>query len=57
MLCSGNSSQRCVTVQFMEMARPPEEYILVLDSDMLIHKPFLPSNFEVAKGTAASENM
>ncbi|EIE24798.1 hypothetical protein COCSUDRAFT_41089 [Coccomyxa subellipsoidea C-169] len=43
--------------QFMEMARPPEEYILVLDSDMLIHKPFLPSNFEVAKGTAASENM
>lgn len=41
----------------MELARPPEEYILVLDSDMLIHKQFLPSDFKVAKGTAASENM
>ncbi|KAK9918893.1 hypothetical protein WJX75_007917 [Coccomyxa subellipsoidea] len=43
--------------QFMELARPPEEYILVLDSDMLIHKQFLPSDFKVAKGTAASENI
>ncbi|KAK9908125.1 hypothetical protein WJX75_002968 [Coccomyxa subellipsoidea] len=43
--------------QFMEHAKPQEDYILVLDSDMLIHWPFLPSEFQLAKGRAASGNM
>ena len=43
--------------QYMRRAKPPEEYILVLDSDMLIHRPFLPADFGVAPGRAAAENM
>ncbi len=41
----------------MDLAKPAEEYVLVLDSDMLIYKPFLPEDFNLAKGVAASENM
>lgn len=41
----------------MELTKPSEEYTLVLDSDMLIHRPFLPSDFNLGKGRAASENM
>lgn len=41
----------------MELAQPQEDYILVLDSDMLIHRPFLQSEFSVARGRAASGNM
>ena len=44
-------------VQFMELEDPLEEFILVLDSDMLIRKPFLPADFGVSRGRAASENM
>lgn len=47
----------CCRVQFMELARPAEEFVLVLDSDMLIYKPFIPTDFNLAKGVAASENM
>ncbi len=44
-------------LQFMELASPAEEFVLVLDSDMLIYKPFLPTDFNLVKGVAASENM
>ncbi|CAL8464127.1 g3662 [Coccomyxa elongata] len=43
--------------QFMELASPAEEYVLVLDSDMLIYKPFLPTDFNLVKSVAASENI
>ncbi|BDA45094.1 Peptidyl serine alpha-galactosyltransferase [Coccomyxa sp. Obi] len=43
--------------QFMEVAKPEEDFILVLDSDMLIHRPFLLSDFQLARGRAASGNM
>ena len=42
---------------YMKHARPQEECVLVLDSDMLLHRPFLPSEFGIAPGRAASENM
>jgi hypothetical protein len=41
----------------MELAVPSEEYILVLDSDMLIRRPFLPADFGIHRGRAAAENM
>ena len=43
--------------QYMRQARPVEEYVLVLDSDMLIHRPLLPADFGIAPGRAAAENM
>lgn len=42
---------------YMKHAQPKEEYVLVLDSDMLLHRPFLPADFGIAPGRAASENM
>ena len=41
----------------MKRARVTEDFILVLDSDMLIRRPMLPADFGVSKMQAASENM
>lgn len=42
---------------YMKHGKPEEEHVLVLDSDMLLHRPMLPADFGVAPGRAASENM
>ena len=42
---------------YMKHAAPKEDFVLVLDSDMLIHAPFLPSDFGIAPKRAAAENM
>jgi hypothetical protein len=43
--------------EYMQRAQPQEEYVLILDSDMLLHSPLLPSEFGIAPGRAAAENM
>lgn len=40
-----------VLSQWFKIAKPTEDYFLVLDSDMTIHRPFLPEQFQVAPGT------
>ena len=40
-----------VLAQWFKMVKPTEEYFLVLDSDMVIHRPFLPEQFGIAPGT------
>ena len=47
----------CSALQYLKHARVLEEYILVLDSDMLIRRPILPRDFGVTETEAASENM
>ncbi|CAL5226830.1 g9694 [Coccomyxa viridis] len=42
---------------YMKRARVTEDFILVLDSDMLIRRPMLPAAFGVSEIQAASENM
>ena len=49
--------QRALALQYMRRARVTEDYILVLDSDMLIRRPMLPADFNVSQTQAASENM
>ena len=44
-------------VQYLRHARVTEDFILVLDSDMLLRRPLLPAHFRVSKGSAAAENM
>ena len=44
-------------MQYMKHVRVREDYILVLDSDMLIRRPMLPADFNVSETQAASENM
>ena len=44
-------------IQYLRHARVTEDYILVLDSDMLLRRPLLPAHFRVSKNTAAAENM
>ena len=39
-----------VLAQWFKMVKPIEEYFLVLDSDMVIHRPFLPEQFGIAPG-------
>ena len=46
-----------LALQYMKRARVTEDYILVLDSDMLIRRPMLPADFNVSETQAASENM
>ena len=41
-----------VLAQWFKMVKPTEEYFLVLDSDMVIHRPFLPEQFGIAPGPA-----
>lgn len=53
----GAAKSSLAPLQFMEVAKPEEDFILVLDSDMLIHRPFLVSDFQLARGQAASGNM
>ena len=43
-----------VLAQWFKMVKPTEEYFLVLDSDMVIHRPFLPEQFGLAPGTFLS---
>ena len=44
-------------LQYLRHARVTEDFILVLDSDMLMRRPLLPANFRVSESTAAAENM
>ena len=46
-----------VDVQYLRHAHVTEDYILVLDSDMLLRRPMLPAHFRVSESTAAAENM
>ena len=39
-----------VLSQWFKIAKPTEEYFLVLDSDMIIHRPFLPEQHQVGPG-------
>jgi len=41
---------------WLKEAAPPEEYILIVDSDMLFRRPLLPGPLGVQLGTAASQN-
>ncbi|CAK0786275.1 hypothetical protein CVIRNUC_009488 [Coccomyxa viridis] len=42
---------------YLRHAHVTEDYILVLDSDMLLRRPMLPAHFRVSESTAAAENM
>ena len=44
-------------LQYLRHARVTEDFILVLDSDMLMRRPMLPADFRVSESTAAAENM
>ena len=44
-------------VQYLRHAHVSEDFILVLDSDMLMRRPLLPAHFRVSESTAAAENM
>jgi peptidyl serine alpha-galactosyltransferase len=39
-------------IDYMEKVQPPEEYLLVLDSDMLLRKKFSVTDYSVSKGWA-----
>lgn len=39
-----------VLKQWFKEAKPVQEYYLILDSDMTIHRPFLPTHFQVGPG-------
>lgn len=39
-----------VLSQWFKIAKPTEDFFLVLDSDMIIHRPFLPEQHQVAPG-------
>ena len=41
---------------WLREARPDEEYILIVDSDMIFRQPLLPSTLGVQPGVAASQN-
>ena len=41
---------------WLREARPGEEYILIVDSDMIFRRPLLPGTLGVQPGTAASQN-
>jgi len=41
---------------WLQEAAPAEEYILIVDSDMLFRRPLLPGPLGVQPGTAASQN-
>lgn len=41
---------------WLREARPQEEFILIVDSDMVFRRPLLPSPLGVQPGTAASQN-
>lgn len=51
------AKQDTLALQYMKRAHVTEDYILVLDSDMLIRRPMLPADFNVSETQAASENM
>ncbi|CAL8467101.1 g6637 [Coccomyxa elongata] len=46
-----------VLKQWFVKAKPVQDYYLVLDSDMTIHRPFLPTELQVGPGWAAAENI
>ena len=41
---------------WLREARPEEEYILIVDSDMIFRRPLLPGALGVQLGVAASQN-
>lgn len=41
---------------WLREARPDEEYILIVDSDMIFRRPLLPGALGVQPGIAASQN-
>lgn len=43
-------------VDFLEHIKPKEEWVLVLDSDMLLRRPFLPEHFNLSRGWAMAAN-
>ncbi len=46
-----------VLSQWFKIAKPTEEYFLVLDSDMIIHRPFLPEQHQVGPGMRLREQI
>lgn len=42
--------------QWVSQTRPQEDYILILDPDVLIRRPILPDAFGVAPGRPAAFN-
>lgn len=46
-----------VLKQWFKEAKPVQEYFLVLDSDMIIHRPFLPNQFRVGPGAVVCPSL